>query len=427
MKKLFSLFSLLLLNFLLLTQPLFSQEAFEEDSFEYNFFIRAGVYYSYPQQDIITSFNSVLIGFFYTLGNFKLEASGVTDFVFSNHGGDTNLLSSWGPLPRNRLFPLEYIHSSDSDLLVRLHVHRLYLTYASSNFNLKIGRQVISWGQGRFLNPLDLINPISVLTLDLESIAGVDALNASLFFNETDFLELSLIPHRRNNVMDYSNLRYNDVNALLRWKATYLDADIILLSGYHFHSLVWGFEAVRSFFSVLWRLAYLGRYEWEDETLLNSVSYSLPENNRHQIVFGADKVFLKKLRTNFEIFVNLSAVYDHETLRILSAYEALVLSELAPPLSQDFTFFRAQGRLITRNPVLLEFSFSYEFLAASSLGLFVVYDPLGSSGVFIPQLQCNIMDDVVWIFAGQFFVYHNENSEFYRGNMRIYSFIKFYF
>ena len=361
----------------------------------------------------------------YSIGNFKLEGSLNSDFIFSNYNGSLTFLSLWKPLARNRLFPLEYVYSN-SELLLRLQTQRLYISYSSFRFSVKLGRQAVSWGQGRFLNPLDLITPIQVLILDIDDISGVDALNASFFLNETDFLEFILIPYRRNNYTNYNLLRYNDINALLRWKATYWDTDIIVLSGYHFHSLVWGAEGVRSFFSFLWRLAYLGRYEWEKEVQIDSSSYTLTRNSRHQIVIGMDKVFFKKLRTNFEIFMNFSANNDHETLQALSAYENLVLLDIMAPLPQDTTFFRTQGRLITRNPVLLECSLSYELLESSSLSLFFIYDPKGSSAVFIPQWQYSIDDNHIWTTGGQFFVYRNENSEFYRRNIRVYSFLKFY-
>lgn len=56
--------------------------------------------------------------------------------------------------------------------------HRLYrgaVTLTTSNVDLKLGRQRIAWGTGRFWSPLDILNPVSPLALEREERAGVDA------------------------------------------------------------------------------------------------------------------------------------------------------------------------------------------------------------------------------------------------------------
>jgi hypothetical protein len=56
--------------------------------------------------------------------------------------------------------------------------HRLYrgsVTLTRGNLDLKLGRQRIAWGTGRFWSPLDLLNPVSPLALEREERVGVDA------------------------------------------------------------------------------------------------------------------------------------------------------------------------------------------------------------------------------------------------------------
>jgi hypothetical protein len=58
-------------------------------------------------------------------------------------------------------------------------VHRLYraqLQVAAGDTDLRIGRQRIAWGTGRFWSPLDLLNPFSPVALEREERLGVDAL-----------------------------------------------------------------------------------------------------------------------------------------------------------------------------------------------------------------------------------------------------------
>lgn len=57
-------------------------------------------------------------------------------------------------------------------------VHRLYraqLEMAFGDTDLRIGRQRIAWGTGRFWSPLDLLNPFSPVALEREERLGVDA------------------------------------------------------------------------------------------------------------------------------------------------------------------------------------------------------------------------------------------------------------
>lgn len=57
-------------------------------------------------------------------------------------------------------------------------VHRLYraqFQLAFGDTDLRIGRQRIAWGTGRFWSPLDLLNPVSPAALEPEDRLGVDA------------------------------------------------------------------------------------------------------------------------------------------------------------------------------------------------------------------------------------------------------------
>lgn len=57
-------------------------------------------------------------------------------------------------------------------------VHRLYRAQLRGEWGdttLRIGRQRIAWGTGRFWSPIDLLNPISPLALEREERPGVDA------------------------------------------------------------------------------------------------------------------------------------------------------------------------------------------------------------------------------------------------------------
>lgn len=56
--------------------------------------------------------------------------------------------------------------------------HRLYrgnVTVSSGETDLRLGRQRVAWGTGRFWSPVDILNPINPIALEREERPGVDA------------------------------------------------------------------------------------------------------------------------------------------------------------------------------------------------------------------------------------------------------------
>lgn len=66
------------------------------------------------------------------------------------------------------------------DLYVRAELYRASLTWSHDALDVKLGRQRIAWGTGRFWSPLDVLNPVDPLALEREERLGVDALLVEL-------------------------------------------------------------------------------------------------------------------------------------------------------------------------------------------------------------------------------------------------------
>ena len=78
-------------------------------------------------------------------------------------------------------------------------VHRLYraqLQLAFGDTDLRIGRQRIAWGTGRFWSPIDLLNPVSPVALEREERLGVDALLVEHKFGPLSRLAAVYAPSR---------------------------------------------------------------------------------------------------------------------------------------------------------------------------------------------------------------------------------------
>ena len=69
----------------------------------------------------------------------------------------------------------------ESDLLMQGRTDRFFLELSAGNTELRIGRQPISFGYGLAFNPMDLIQPFGVATIDGEYKPGVDAIRGDVY------------------------------------------------------------------------------------------------------------------------------------------------------------------------------------------------------------------------------------------------------
>jgi hypothetical protein len=102
--------------------------------------------------------------------------------------------------------------------------HRLYraaVTMTRGNVDLKLGRQRIAWGTGRFWSPLDILNPISPLALEREQRLGVDAA----------LLEAKLGPLSRASLVYAPAPDRGPASRALQWHGNAAGVDVSLVAG----------------------------------------------------------------------------------------------------------------------------------------------------------------------------------------------------
>ena len=334
--------------------------------------------------------------------------------------------SLWNRLPRNRLIGLSQNFFQNFHTLGYI-LHRLYFSYNSEYISLKIGRQVITWGEGRALNPLNLITPIDALIVDFEDIPSSDAVNITGFLNRTDFLQIVFVPYLRHDDQKIQNIYIKDSNFLLRGKKTWKDTDITLTAGYHSRSVVTGIEAVRSFFGFLWRGAYLFRWEDRTQLIFDEKDVSLDARSLHQALFGFDKNFSAKFRVSSELFFTSSYLKIFDTQRSLTNYDSFVNLNRRPSLRKDESFFLTNGRILTRNPLFLQASLGYEVNEVLLISFFMIYDILGSSALLVPSLEYSVTDSLSLTTALQASIDANSDSEFRSLPLRWFFYLRWYF
>ena len=109
-------------------------------------------------------------------GNLQFEAHGLLSAFESSSNNAGSFALSPNLSFQDEALPLTYTLIQDQGTNLLFRGDRLALSYEWQQYKITIGRQVISFGQGRVFTPLDRVNPFSPTVIDREYKPGVDAL-----------------------------------------------------------------------------------------------------------------------------------------------------------------------------------------------------------------------------------------------------------
>lgn len=193
-------------------------------------------------------------------------------------------------------------------------VDRLVYFTSINHFSLYAGRQAISWGLGRFWQPLDIFGAFPPLALDREYKAGIDALN--LVWYPSNFSQLNLVYVATNQ--DIAKL--DDSYALLYQQQINLDLFITVLAARLLENTLFGVGIDTGLGGAGIRAESVG-FQWNDEwqaiTLLS-----------------LDYQFKNEIILTLEYLHQSSGATNQAELNLLSA-DQLVLFGLQKQLSQS--------------------------------------------------------------------------------------------
>jgi hypothetical protein len=101
------------------------------------------------------------------------------------------------PNDDHRLFDLTDV-LRDSGKFAALHrLDRLALSYTGEKVTLRAGRQAITWGNGLFFSPMDIVNPFDPAAIDTEYKTGDDMLYGQYLRDSGDDIQAAVV-FRRN-------------------------------------------------------------------------------------------------------------------------------------------------------------------------------------------------------------------------------------
>ena len=100
------------------------------------------------------------------------------------------------PNDDRRLFNLTDVISDSSEDALLHRLDRLWLGYSNEKVVVRFGRQALSWGNGLFYAPMDLVNPFNPETIDTEYKAGDDMLYAQYLRDSGDDVQAAAVIRR---------------------------------------------------------------------------------------------------------------------------------------------------------------------------------------------------------------------------------------
>lgn len=210
----------------------------------------------------------------YTDGQVELRLKNRLDlgqrWTFNTHyelvglGGDTRESASalndaglpQGLLPgtqvtdAHRLFDLTGILYDEERQLLYHRLDRLHLTYTPNWGSVRLGRQALTWGDGRIFNPLDLFNPFAPTAVQRDYKTGEDMahLQAVLPAGDTQLLYLPRRDHASGDLSEeqasYAVKLHRPVGAL----------EVDLMGARHYKDGVYGLGATGYLGEALWRI-----------------------------------------------------------------------------------------------------------------------------------------------------------------------------
>jgi len=164
--------------------------------------------------------------------------------------GGTEIFFPGLPNDDRRLFDLTHVvrDSGKTSLLHRL--DRLTFGYASEKAVIRFGRQALSWGNGLFYAPMDLVNPFDPATVDTEYKAGDDMLYTQYLRDSGDDVQGAYVVRRRPENGDVES---NESTAAVKYHGFLGDAEYDLLLAEHYGDAVLGLGGGKSIGGAIWR------------------------------------------------------------------------------------------------------------------------------------------------------------------------------
>lgn len=330
------------------------------------------------------------------LDNIFIHVDFDNDLITGNYLKSYEFDYFWCTSDYNDLFHLSK-EKYTKDYFYRAKIHTAYSKIFIGDLTLTLGRQQIRYGSGRLWNPLDILNPVSPLSLEgSDDQKGTDAVRAEYYMTPTMEISLVYSPKRKNDQFD--DLTIKSSNILSRFRMSVLDSEIAVLGGQVSRRNVGGADLSIILF---------------DGTLRGSAIYNKPQEEKYgksftQASAGYEYNFSFGLYFLCEYFYNQNALNYNSVLNntyLMSQFFGM----------DDVRYFTLSNQIMTYNQAYSGLVLGYNITPLWRIEGFSIYDYQGK-GIFIyPELKYNIFENVdisAGIMKAYLFRDNNDSSDF---------------
>ncbi len=298
--------------------------------------------------------------------------------IHGNYLQSPEFFSLWQPPSYNDLLRLEKFFSNNQDLFLKSSLHRLFLKIRTSKLTITAGRQLVRFGSGRLWNPLDIMNPISPISIQgSDDLKGIDALRVEYFLFDTAVISIVFEPKRYQNNDDIKNFSGENINSAVRIKVSMGDLEVAGLYGFIAHRHTLGIDLSTIFLNGMLRAS-----------ILYSKPETSPENNIpfFQASAGYEYTFSHGIYFLAEYFFNENGLHYKENLMdlFLESRTGSMNEKIYRGLANQF---------LTLNKHYTAVALGYNISPLFRGDFFLIYDFQGM-GLFInPTIRYNAFEN----------------------------------
>ncbi|MGB5492373.1 MAG: hypothetical protein WBM76_16310 [Woeseiaceae bacterium] len=162
----------------------------------------------------------------------------------------TNIFFPGLPNDDRRLINLTDVIEDDGKTVVLHRLDRLSVGYTSEKAVVRLGRQALSWGNGLFYAPMDLVNPFDPAAVDREYKSGDDMLYLQYLRDNGHDIQGAYVA-RRNPVS--GDVESGQATTAIKYHGFLGEAEYDLLLAENYGDTVVGFGAGKSVGGAVWR------------------------------------------------------------------------------------------------------------------------------------------------------------------------------
>lgn len=201
------------------------------------------------------------------------------------------------PNDDSRLFDLTDVLNDGDENAVLHRLDRFWVGYAGEKTVVRLGRQALSWGNGLFFAPMDLVNPFDPTTIDTEYKTGDDMLYLQYLRDNGDDVQGAVV-FRRDALS--GNIESDEATVALKYHGFAGDHEFDVLVAESYDDTVVGIGGARSIGGAIWRgdvvvtdtasetlvevvTNWSHSWTWNDRNVSGTAEYYYDGSDRHYL------------------------------------------------------------------------------------------------------------------------------------------------